>query len=114
MRLQAAACRIQASCWRPAYWGYGHLALDCRAWALGKTFPVAAPKAAATWRLVCPAVGAWAASLCARQTTRTRDAWANCQCVGQTKRTRSAWADSRVRNIIIFIIINKFKRKYYY
>jgi len=38
-------------------------------------------------------------------------------CTGQTKRTRGAWAVARVRNIIIFIIINiinNFERKYYY
>jgi len=39
-------------------------------------------------------------------------------CARQTKRLCGAWADAYVRNIIIFIIINKiinnFERKYYY
>jgi hypothetical protein len=55
--------------------------------------------------------------LCTGQTKRTRDTWASCQYAGQTKRTCGAWAVARVRNIIIFIIINisnNFERKYYY
>jgi len=52
--------------------------------------------------------------LCTGQTRCTRGAWASCQYAGQTKRTRGAWVVARVRNIIIFIIINNFERKYYY
>jgi hypothetical protein len=52
--------------------------------------------------------------LCAGQTKRTRGAWASCQCAGQTKRTSGAWVVACVKNIIIFIIINNFERKYYY
>jgi hypothetical protein len=94
---EATASRPKALSWRRSRWGYGHLALGCQTWALGRPRLLLAPQAATNWRSVC---------LCARQTKRTRGVWAGCLCARQTKSTRGALVDASVRNIIIFIIIN--------
>jgi len=54
--------RRQAPGWRRVHWGCGHLTFGCQAWALGRPRPLAAPSAVVTWRVVCPALGAWATS----------------------------------------------------
>jgi hypothetical protein len=53
-------------------------------WLSGLAAGQAMPQVTVTWHSVCPALGTWAAYLCA----------------GQTKHTRGAWADAYMRNII--------------